>query len=372
LLEGLGENRYTTRSANNASMHTEIERAWVEIDLGALQQNGASLARIARVPLIPMVKADAYGLGAIPVVRALESLDVWGFGVATVDEGAELRAAGVARPIRVFTPILDSELEGAEEHRLTPSLSRESQIEAWGKTARPWQLSIDTGMSRAGIPWREVGSLWRVLEQFPPEGVFTHFHSAQMENGSLEEQLQRFEKAIDALPSRPAMQHCDASASTVRTSPSKWSVVRPGVFLYGVGSNADLSPAPVVHMHASVVDVRDLEAGDTVSYDATFVAGAPMRVATVAAGYADGYPRALSNRSSGLLNGETVRITGRVTMDMTMFDVTGTECKPGDVITLIGTSGPRTITIEQIADWADMSPYEVLTGLRNRIKRVYR
>lgn len=97
-----------------------------------------------------------------------------------------------------------------------------------------------------------------------------------------------------------------------------------------------------------------------------------MRVATVAAGYADGYPRGLSNRSSALLNRETVRITGRVTMDMTMFDVTGMECEPGDVVTLIGSSGPDTITIQQIADWADMSPYEVLTGLRNRIKRVYK
>ena len=371
LLEGQGKNRYTTRSANNASMHKEIERAWVEIDLGALQQNGASLARIARVPLIPMVKADAYGLGAIPVVKALESPDVWGFGVATVDEGAELRAAGVSKPIIIFTPVLDSELKAAEQHRLTPSLSREAQIRSWAKTGRPWQLSIDTGMSRAGIPWRETGSLSRVLTQFLPEGAFTHFHSAQMENGSLEEQLERFEKAIEALPSRPTMLHCDASASTVRTAPSKWSVVRPGVFLYGVGSNAELNPEPVVHMRAAVVDVRDLEAGDTVSYDATFVAGAPMRVATVAAGYADGYPRGLSNRSSALLNGETVRVTGRVTMDMTMFDVTGMECEPGDVITLMGTNGSRTITIEQIADWADMSPYEVLTGLRNRIKRVY-
>jgi alanine racemase len=353
-------------------MHSEIERAWVEIDLGALQQNGASLARLARVPLIPMVKADAYGLGVLPVVRALESLDVWGFGVATIEEGAELRAAGITRPIIVFTPILDGELKPAAEHQLTPALSRESQISEWGKTGRPWQLSIDTGMSRAGVPWRNVASLSGILAQFPPEGAFTHFHSAQMEDGSLEQQLERFEAAIDALPSRPAMLHCDASASIVRTAPSKWSVVRPGVFLYGVGSGAEVVPQPVVHMHATVVEVRDLEAGDTVSYDATFVAGGPMRVATVAAGYADGYPRGLSGRSSALLNGETVRITGRVTMDMTMFDVTATECKPGDVITLIGTSGSRTITIQEIADWADMSPYEVLTGLKNRIKRVYR
>ena len=353
-------------------MQSQIERAWVEVDLGALQQNGAHIARLARVPLIPMVKADAYGLGVIPAVQALESLDPWGYGVATVEEGIELRDAGISRPIIVFTPILDRDLAGMKWHGLTPALSRLSQIEAWGKTGRPWQLSIDTGMSRAGIPWREVETLSRIVSQFPPSGAFTHFHSAQMENGSVEEQLTRFTEALSMLPARPPMLHCDASAAIVRHAPSSWNAVRPGIFLYGVGSGTDDVPRPVVHMHASVVEVRDLQAGDTVSYDATFVAGGPMRIATVAAGYADGYPRALSNRSTGLLNGETVRITGRVTMDMTMFDVTGMKCEPGDVITLIGTSGNRTITVQQIADWADMSPYQVLTGLRSRIKRVYR
>ncbi len=353
-------------------MHSEIERAWIEIDLGALQQNGATIARLAGVPLIPMVKADAYGLGAIPVARALESLDLWGFGVATVEEGAELRAAGIEKPIIVFTPTLDAEHDAMAAFGLTPALSNDKEIASWARRALPWQLSIDTGMSRAGIPWREIPTLATTLAVCKPQGAFTHFHSAQMENGSLEEQLARFEEAVNALPSKPDMLHTEASAAIVRSAPSKWTVVRPGIFLYGVGSGAEQEPEPVVHFRATVVDVRTLEAGDTVSYDATFVAGARMRIATVAAGYADGYPRALSNRSSGLLNGETVRITGRVTMDMTMFDVTGTDCKVGDVITLIGSSGARTITIQQIADWADMSPYEVLTGLRNRIKRVYR
>lgn len=372
LLEGQGRNRYTTRSANNASMHSEFERAWVEIDLGALQQNGATLARLARVPLIPMVKADAYGLGAIPVAKALEKLDPWGFGVATVAEGAELRAAGIARPVVVFTPTMDQELAAMVEHGLTPALSRLEQIRSWGKHSHPWHLAIDTGMSRAGIPWREVQSISEAVAAFPPGGAFTHFHSAQMDDGSLEEQVTRFGQAIATLGIRPSMLHCEASAAIVRSAPSKWDAVRPGIFLYGVGSSAEHVPNPVVHFRAAVVDVRDLEAGDTVSYDATFVAGAPMRVATVAAGYADGYPRALSNRSSALLNGETVHVTGRVTMDMTMFDVTGKKCEPGDIITLIGSSGSRTITIQEIADWADMSPYEVLTGLRNRIERVYK
>ncbi len=372
LLEGQGVNRYTTRSANNASMHSEIERAWIEIDLGALQQNGAAIARLASVPLIPMVKADAYGLGAIPVVRALESLDPWGYGVATVDEGAELRAAGISRPIIVFTPTLDAEHDAMAEHGLTPALSSEAQIRGWSARGLPWQLSIDTGMSRAGVQWRDLSGLSSVLAAHEPEGAFTHFHSAQLDDGSLEVQLARFQEAIDALPRKPTMLHAEASAAIVRCAPSRWSVVRPGIFLYGVGSGTDHQPQPVVHFRASIVEIRTLEAGDTVSYDATFVAGKPMRVATVAAGYADGYPRALSNRSTALLNGETVHVTGRVTMDMTMFDVTGVDCKVGDVITLIGTSGSRTITIQQIADWADMSPYEILTGLRNRIKRVYR
>ncbi len=147
-------------------MHALNARAWVDVDLGALLQNGAAYAARAGVPLMPMVKADAYGLGAVPVARALERLDPWGFGVATVDEGEELRAAGVTRPIVVFTPLLVDDLGAAERARLTPSLGARETILAWRATGLPWQLAIDTGMSRAGIQWNELDSIVDLRRRF--------------------------------------------------------------------------------------------------------------------------------------------------------------------------------------------------------------
>src|SRR6478672_5083948 len=157
-------------------MKHSLARAQVEIDLGALQRNGAAAARRAGVPLLPMIKADAYGLGAAGAVRALEPLAPWGYGVATVAEGEELRHLGVTRPVVVFTPLLEQELPRARAARLTPTLGFPSEIEAWRNAGGgAWHLSIDTGMSRAGIPWREVGTVVKLIESIPPEGAFTHF-----------------------------------------------------------------------------------------------------------------------------------------------------------------------------------------------------
>ena len=129
--------------------------------------------------LLPMVKADAYGLGAVRVARALERLDPWGFGVATIAEGEELRGAGIARPIVVFTPVLAGDFDAAIRADLTPSLGDRESIERWQLIERPWHLAIDTGMSRAGVQWNEIGADSRVLPHHPPQGAFTHFHSAE-------------------------------------------------------------------------------------------------------------------------------------------------------------------------------------------------
>src|ERR671912_704308 len=141
-------------------MESGLTRAWVDVDLGALQRNALAIAGRAGVPLLPMVKADAYGLGAVAVVRALESVDPWGYGVATVEEGAELRDAGIERRIVVFTPLAEEDLAGARAHDLTPALSRAAAIEAWHRLrGTSWHLAIDTGMSRSGIRWDAVITL---------------------------------------------------------------------------------------------------------------------------------------------------------------------------------------------------------------------
>lgn len=353
-----------------------LSRAWMEVDLGALVRNAAALREHSGVPLIPMIKADAYGLGAERVARALEPLSPLAYGVATVDEGVELRTAGIARTILIFTPLLVDEMEAAFAARLTPTLGSADGINAWKTYERPYHLSIDTGMARAGVPWREVAALVPLLAAHPPEGAFTHFHSPGLDDGSIDEQLSRFRYALALLPSTPSVLHTDSSAAIVRHQPSPWSAVRPGMFIYGVGSgkSAALQPEPVVHVRTRIVELRRVDEGDTVSYEATWTAPSARTIATVPLGYADGYPRAASSRGHAVVRGRAALIAGRVTMDMIMLDVTDTGAEVGDVVTLIGDGGDTgaPIDVAAVAGLAEMSPYELLTGLRGRLPRVYR
>ena len=359
-------------------------RAWVDIDLGALQRNALAIAARAGVPILPMVKADAYGLGAVAVVRALETLEPWGYGVATVEEGAELREAGITRRIIVFTPLDDDDLRAASRLSLTPGLSSAPAIRAWesfsgtARTDTPdgrhaWHLAIDTGMSRSGIRWDAVESIDDAIRACPPEGAFTHFHSAERGDGSLERQEARFREALAKLPARPRVVHADNGAAIERRGRSPWDIARPGIFLYGVGCGHALTPEPVVHMRSRIVDMRTLRDGETVSYQGSYRAVGERRIATLSIGYADGVRRALSNRGSAIIRGIPAPIAGIVTMDMTMLDVTHIpSCGLGDVATLIGTDGDVTLTVGEVAQTGDLSPYELLTGLRARIERRHR
>jgi alanine racemase len=354
-------------------MHSSIRRAWVEVDLGALLRNGAAIAAHAGVKIVPMVKADAYGLGAIAVARSLERLDPWGFGVATIGEGEELRRAGIARPIVVFSPLLIGDFDAAVRASLTPTLGTREGIERWRETGKPWQLAIDTGMSRAGVQWDEIDALRDVILGYPPEAAFTHFHSAERGDETRALQERRFEQALSRLPVRPALIHAENGAAVEHRGSSPWSLARPGIFLYGgtSGNAPEIRPEPVVSVRARVIDMRTIAAGEAVSYGATFRAPTPRRIATLGIGYADGYRRVLGNRASVLVHGRRARVVGVVTMDMTMIDVTDVQCEIGDIATLIGSDGADRIDVTELAEAGDLSPYEILTGLRGRLPRRY-
>ena len=369
-------------AAAGSGSDTDRRPAWLDVDLGAIRRNAERLQAAAGVPIIAMVKADGYGCGGIAVARALVPMGdrLWGFGIATMAEAASLRDAGIEERMICFTPLLPGELDEAHRLLVRPSLHREADIRAWAATGAPWHLSIDTGMSRAGVRWNDVASLLPALREHPPEGVFTHFHSAEMRNGSQEIQEARFEGALDELRAGNALPeatlvHRDNSAGIAsrarrrRTSPG--AIARTGIGIYGAVVD-DMGLEQTVHLRARVVDLHDVHQGETVSYCGEWRATRTHRIATVAVGHGDGYRRALSGKGIGLLHGTEAPVTGIVTMDMTMIDVTGMRCDIGDVVTMIGRDGPRCLTTDDVAARGGLSPYELLVGLRLRLPRIYR
>jgi alanine racemase len=314
-------------------------------------------------------------LGAVAVSTALEALDPWGYGVATPEEGADLRSAGIRRPILVLLPARPDLFAAYIEHRLTPVLGDAAALRQWvDRGAGPFHLEIDTGMGRSGMRWDEIGACGDLLTTPLLEGAFTQFHSADRGDGSAERQLERFHAATVQLPRRPTLLHTANSAAALRDPRFACDMVRPGVFLYG-GSPGDGLPEgrPVMALRARVVSVRAVRAGEHVSYHASWTAERDTVVATLSIGYGDGVPRLLGagGQAYALLNGARCRYVGLVTMDLTMIETGSTAVAVGDVATLIGTASDDNVTLEQFAAWGGVLQREFLTGLGNRLPRVY-
>ena len=349
------------------------ERTWIDVDLSALVANARTVAaRAGRARLVPMVKADGYGLGAVPVARALEAVDPWGFGVATAAEGRDLRAAGVRRPILVIAPTVQA-LDLVASHRLTPALGSLAQVQRWLQVAPglAFHVEVDTGMSRAGFAWGEFGAAAAAFADAPGfEGVLTHFHSADDDPPSSRVQRERFAAALAALPRRPALVHAANSAGVLNAGADGEDLVRPGIFLYGGGVSGHV-PEPVVSWRARVIETRWREAGTTVSYGATYALAGRSCLVTVAAGYADGVRRASSGAGAALVDGRRLPFAGRVTMDMTVLDAGDREPAADAVATLIGRDGDVTITLDDVARAAGTISYEILTGVGRRVERIY-
>jgi alanine racemase len=354
----------------------ETTRAWVDVDLAALVANARTVAAVSGSRLLPMVKANGYGLGAAEVARALESLDPWGFGVASVDEARLLRGSGITRPILVVTPLVPQSIDRYLDLDLRPSIGDLSALESWiARGGRPFHIEIDTGMSRAGVRWDDRASVGRFASVLQTasgwEGAFTHFLAAESDADVTSRQWERFQEVLRALPGRPPMIHAANSAAALRGKIFAGDLVRPGIYLYG-GAAGSPSPQPVAALRARVVAIRSIAAGDTVGYGATWRAERPTRVATVGVGYADGFPRAspAGGPERSLreieLNGRLVPVVGRVTMDMCMAAV-GENVALGDVATVFG----GLISLDQQAEAAGTISYELLTRLGPRVARRY-
>ncbi|HUF35286.1 MAG TPA: alanine racemase [Gemmatimonadales bacterium] len=350
-------------------------RAWVDIDLGALVANARTVAATCGARLLPMVKANGYGLGAAQVAQALEAVDPWGFGVATAEEGAALRSAGCNRPLLVAAPLDPASVDSHLAADLRPSIGDLEALRAWrARTDRPFHLEIDTGMARAGFRWDDRHALDAVAGEASDapgwEGVYTHFHSADTDAASIECQWDRFRAVLAALPRRPPLIHAANSAAALRGPAFAADLVRPGIFLYG-GDAGGVAPRPVVSLHARVVAVRRVGVGDTVSYGASWRAPSATTIATAAVGYADGFPRASEVARSHPrvveLQGRKVVVAGRVTMDMIMVAVDQGPVRVGDVVTVFG----GIVSLDDQARAAGTISYELLTSMGARLPRLY-
>ena len=351
---------------------TPPARAWLDVDLAALLRNARHFQSRIAVPLLPMVKANGYGLGAVPVSRALEPVDPWGFGVATAAEGAELREGGITRPVVVFTPLAPDGISAMRKHQLIPVVGDLDALAAWTSASNgPFQVEIDTGLSRAGFRWRDTALLAELSVRLAAapgwQGVFTHFHSADTNRAATREQAERFEAVLAALPHRPPLVHLSASAAAEWGGEYGADLARPGIFLYG-GRAGNLEPEPVARLCARVIAVRRLRAGDTVSYGATGTVESETTIATLAIGYADGVPRTLGSLGLVELNGAILRIIGRVTMDMLMVDAGEAPVALGDTATLFG----GRVSLDDQAARAGTISYELLTSISPRVERRYR
>lgn len=362
-------------------------RAWVDVDLGALLANYDALLERAnpRAGAMPVVKADAYGLGVCPIVRALESREPWAYGVATLAEGVELRERGIDRRVVCFFPT-PQELDLAAEASMTPAIGDLVALEHWRTIARaanrrlPFHLEIDTGIGRLGFHHAEVEDwLPKVLEACETdlewEGTFTHYRSAdEPDSTPTGEQWQRFQACVGAFPEGVGgVRHTAASAAAARWPQYSADLLRPGLFLYGALAGGEpIQPQPVVTVQARVTSVRDVPKGWTASYGATFEAPRPSRWATLSVGYGDGLRRELSNTGFVGFGDRVAPIIGRVCMDVTVVDVTELpDIEAGAAATLIG--GPPTgpYGLSTVAERCGTITYEILTGLTRRLPRHY-
>jgi alanine racemase len=362
-----------------------------EVSLGALRCNFQQVRTLVgpRVGILAVVKANGYGHGAVPASRAFVGEGAAALGVATVEEGAELRAAGLRVPILLLGGTVPGQEEDVLDLELTPAVWDLERARALGELAAarnrrlPVHLKIDTGMGRLGVLPDDVTAIGRGLAELPGlevQGVFSHFACAEDVSGpAVAEQVRLFAVAVEDLAAEgvhPPEIHLANSAAVMTLAGAHASMVRPGIMLYGappdpaLASRARLTPA--MRFRSSVIQVKRVPAGTAVSYGQTFRTGRPSVLATVPVGYADGYPRVLSNRAEVLVQGQRAPVVGRVCMDLTVVDVTGISgVGAGTEVVLWGHQGKAEITCAEVAAWADTIPYELLTGVGMRVPRVY-
>lgn len=368
-----------------------MNTTYATISLAALAHNlSQTRSRLAPgADVMAVVKANAYGHGAVETSRALVQLGISRLAVASVNEAIVLREAGITAEIVVLVDLFDERIRDVLTYRLTPVITEHRLLPALAKAAAeqnmslPVHIKVDTGMGRLGFSPNDITALLDALPAWKSirvDGFMTHLADSDGDDPHYTEtQLERFRGLLDQVRRSglnvPAV-HAANSAAIIRFPQSHFSLVRPGIMLYGyqmLPKNVSV-PAlePVLSLRTTVMQLRTIEAGDSVSYNRTFVAKRRSRIAVLPIGYADGYNRRLSNNGQVLVRGKRVPIVGLVCMDMTMVDVTDVpSIQVGEEATLIGRQGREAIWADEIAEWTGTIPYEILCAIGPRIQRQY-
>ena len=361
----------------------------VKIDLDAISANFDAIREKAGVPVMAVIKADAYGHGAIQVARLLQDKCAF-FGVSSMLEATELRRAGLTNPILILghTPV--KAFDAAIREGIRPTIFRYEDARALSEAAvaagmdAPFHFAVDTGMSRIGFQvTEEDADICAEIAKLPglvPEGIFSHFATADSADLTRSRnQARLFDTFCEMLRARDVripIRHLNNSAGIMNFD-NHYEMVRSGIVTYGMYPSDEVSPEllalkPALQFLSKVTFVKTLPAGREISYGGTHTTGKDTVVATVPVGYADGYRRSLSNKFYCLIHGKRAPILGRVCMDQMMVDVSEIpDVKPGDRVTLVGTDGEETITMEQIAAAADSFNYEFVCGISRRVPRIY-
>ena len=368
----------------------KFDNTHVTIDLDIIAENFRAIQEKSSVPVMAIIKADAYGHGAIQVARKLQ--DFCGFfGVSSMLEALELRQAGIKTPILILGQIPAAAFPTAIREGIRPTIFRYEDGKALSETAQalgvnaPFHFAVDTGMSRIGFQATEADADICVeicrLPGLVPEGLFSHFATADCadltKSRAQAEKFDRFYRFLQDRGVSIPLRHMDNSAGIMNFE-NHYQLVRAGIILYGMYPSREVDPnllplTPALSWSSRVTCVKTLEPGREVSYGGTFVTTRPTVVATVPVGYADGYRRSLSGRFYVLIRGQRAPILGRICMDQLMVDVTGIPgVEVGDRVVLIGRDGEEVITMEEIAAAADTFNYEFVCGISRRVPRFYR
>ena len=369
-------------------------RTYVTVDLDAIAYNFESMRKNIRegTQMIAVIKADAYGHGAVTVGRFLETFPyIWGFATATAEEALELRDAGIQKPILVLGYVFEDHYEELIDREVRmPIFDLETAekiadyAEQLHKKAKI-HIALDTGMNRIGFKdtQKSAAVICKIsqMESLQIEGMFTHFARAdETDKIYADRQFRRymdFHRQLQDWGVSIPVCHCSNSAGIIDMPYANLDVVRAGITIYGIYPSDEVQKEkvplkPVMSWKSGVAFVKEVEAGEQISYGGTFVTPKKMKIATIPTGYADGYPRMLSGKASVLIHGKRAQILGRVCMDQFMADVTDIpDVSRGDEVTLLGRDQEEEITVEELSDLCGRFPYEFVCCVSKRVPRVY-